>query len=108
MTRMPSLTPIIQGPSGRDSGTKSPNLTVKVGRGPNTKCSTVSLPIPLQAQQLTFTVGRHGEGYHNVAESFYGTEAWDVSYPLPPTSAPLPPRLTKDSATGLSKTATVP
>jgi broad specificity phosphatase PhoE len=23
-------------------------------------------------------VGRHGEGYHNVAESFYGTEAWDV------------------------------
>jgi hypothetical protein len=23
-------------------------------------------------------MGRHGEGYHNVAEAFYGTEAWDV------------------------------
>lgn len=22
-------------------------------------------------------MGRHGEGYHNVAESFYGTPAWD-------------------------------
>jgi hypothetical protein len=77
---------------------------MKVDQGSDTKCSTVRLPIPLQAQQLTFTVGRHGEGYHNVAESFYGTEAWDVSYPLPPP----PPRLTKDSATGLSKTATVP
>ena len=81
---------------------------MKVGQGSNTKCSTVSLPSPLQAQQLTFTVGRHGEGYHNVAESFYGTEAWDVSYSLPPAPPPPPPRLTKDSATGLSKTATVP
>lgn len=24
-------------------------------------------------------LGRHGEGYHNVAERRYGTEAWDVS-----------------------------
>ena len=24
-------------------------------------------------------MGRHGEGYHNVAEAFYGTPAWDVS-----------------------------
>lgn len=23
-------------------------------------------------------MGRHGEGYHNVAEAFYGTEAWDA------------------------------
>lgn len=23
--------------------------------------------------------GRHGQGYHNVAESFYGTPAWNVS-----------------------------
>jgi broad specificity phosphatase PhoE len=22
-------------------------------------------------------MGRHGEGFHNVAEAFYGTEAWD-------------------------------
>jgi len=26
-------------------------------------------------------LGRHGEGYHNVAESFYGTELWDVCRP---------------------------
>lgn len=25
--------------------------------------------------------GRHGQGYHNVAESFYGTPAWNVSIP---------------------------
>lgn len=24
-------------------------------------------------------LGRHGEGYHNVAESSYGTPAWNVS-----------------------------
>jgi len=25
-------------------------------------------------------LGRHGEGYHNVAEAFYGTELWDVCF----------------------------
>lgn len=24
-------------------------------------------------------LGRHGQGWHNVAESLYGTPAWDVS-----------------------------
>ena len=24
-------------------------------------------------------LGRHGEGYHNVAERFYGTDEWNVS-----------------------------
>lgn len=24
-------------------------------------------------------LGRHGEGYHNAAETFYGTPAWNVS-----------------------------
>ena len=28
-------------------------------------------------------IGRHGEGYHNAAESFYGTPAWNVSLSLP-------------------------
>jgi broad specificity phosphatase PhoE len=27
-------------------------------------------------------VGRHGEGFHNVAESFYGTAAWDCYWSL--------------------------
>lgn len=24
-------------------------------------------------------LGRHGEGWHNVAEAYYGSKAWDVS-----------------------------
>ncbi|OJJ48743.1 hypothetical protein ASPZODRAFT_62658 [Penicilliopsis zonata CBS 506.65] len=27
-------------------------------------------------------LGRHGQGYHNVAEDFYGTEAWDCYWSL--------------------------
>lgn len=30
-------------------------------------------------QYKVLYLGRHGEGYHNVAEAFYGTPAWDVS-----------------------------
>jgi hypothetical protein len=30
-------------------------------------------------QYKVLYMGRHGQGYHNVAESYYGTEAWDVS-----------------------------
>jgi hypothetical protein len=29
-------------------------------------------------QYKVIYMGRHGEGYHNVAEAFYGTQAWDV------------------------------
>jgi hypothetical protein len=29
-------------------------------------------------QYKVLYMGRHGEGYHNVAETFYGTPAWDV------------------------------
>ena len=25
-------------------------------------------------------LGRHGQGYHNVAESYYGTDAWNVRF----------------------------
>jgi hypothetical protein len=28
-------------------------------------------------------LGRHGEGWHNVAEAKYGTKAWDVRSPRP-------------------------
>jgi len=28
-------------------------------------------------------MGRHGEGYHNAAESYYGTPAWNVSEATP-------------------------
>ena len=33
-------------------------------------------------------LGRHGQGWHNIAESKYGTNAWDVCY----SSSPLGPR----------------
>jgi hypothetical protein len=26
-------------------------------------------------------LGRHGQGWHNVAEAKYGTKAWDVRFP---------------------------
>ncbi|KAI6714319.1 GPI anchored protein [Diplocarpon mali] len=39
-----------------------------------------------------FYFGRHGEGYHNVAEAFYGHEAWDVCLPSPPPSSLLNPK----------------
>jgi len=35
-------------------------------------------------QYKVLYMGRHGEGLHNVAESFYGTPAWDVSLPVLP------------------------
>ncbi len=34
---------------------------------------------PFSISELTpGLVGRHGEGFHNVAEAYYGSEAWDV------------------------------
>jgi len=35
-----------------------------------------------RVQYKVLYMGRHGEGYHNVAESFYGTEAWDCYWSL--------------------------
>lgn len=35
-------------------------------------------------------LGRHGQGWHNVAETKYGTHAWDVSI-LPRLYQSLPP-----------------
>ena len=34
-------------------------------------------------QYKVLYMGRHGEGYHNAAETYYGTPAWNAS--LPPT-----------------------
>ena len=33
---------------------------------------------PRGTQYKLLYMGRHGEGYHNVAQDFYGTELWDV------------------------------
>ncbi|KAL9006199.1 MAG: hypothetical protein Q9188_001078 [Gyalolechia gomerana] len=37
---------------------------------------------PLGTQYKLLYMGRHGEGYHNAAESFYGTPAWNCYYSL--------------------------
>ncbi|POS85555.1 hypothetical protein EPUL_003842, partial [Erysiphe pulchra] len=35
-----------------------------------------------KTQYKVLYMGRHGEGYHNVAEAFYGTKAWDCYWSL--------------------------
>lgn len=35
-----------------------------------------------KTQYKLLFMGRHGEGYHNVAEAFYGTKAWDCYWSL--------------------------
>jgi hypothetical protein len=64
---------------------------------------------PSNVQYKVLIMGRHGEGWHNVAESTYGTELWDVSFrvstlvPIPIISLVNRP-LILFSATGLVKT----
>jgi hypothetical protein len=33
-------------------------------------------------QYKVLFLGRHGQGWHNVAEAKYGTKAWDVSHSI--------------------------
>lgn len=33
---------------------------------------------PRNVQYKVLIMGRHGEGFHNVAEAYYGTPLWDV------------------------------
>ncbi|KAK4980857.1 putative phosphoglycerate mutase pmu1 [Elasticomyces elasticus] len=40
---------------------------------------TLNRGSPSGVEYKVLFMARHGEGYHNVAESFYGTAAWDVS-----------------------------
>lgn len=54
---------------------------------------------PLDTVYKLFWFGRHGEGFHNAAESFYGTPAWNVRSCLQLRG---PQRLTDFSVTGLS------
>jgi hypothetical protein len=35
---------------------------------------------PRNTDYKVLFLGRHGEGWHNVAESYYGTPAWNVSF----------------------------
>jgi hypothetical protein len=43
--------------------------------------STLNTAAPAGTQYKVLYLGRHGEGYHNVAETFYGTPAWNVRKP---------------------------
>ena len=59
-------------------------------------------------QYKVLYLGRHGEGYHNAAESYYGTPAWNVRAIPAPYKFDKRRILTKSSATGLKRTATAP
>lgn len=47
------------------------------------KVRTMNRETPQSTQYKVLYMGRHGEGDHNVAEAFYGTEKWDVCYLIP-------------------------
>jgi broad specificity phosphatase PhoE len=42
--------------------------------------STLNAATPEFTSYRLLFLGRHGQGFHNVAESFYGTELWDCYY----------------------------
>lgn len=42
------------------------------------KVETLNRESPPEVSYKLLYLGRHGEGYHNVAERRYGTDAWDV------------------------------
>jgi hypothetical protein len=57
-------------------------------------------------QYKVLIFGRHGEGWHNAAESFYGTPAWNVSVVNPTASSSSRLNTTNvRSATGLNRRA---
>ena len=39
----------------------------------------LNLESPSNIQYKLLFLGRHGEGYHNAAQTYYGTPAWNVS-----------------------------
>lgn len=44
---------------------------------------------PKHVSYKLFFLGRHGEGWHNAAEDYFGTPAWNVRFSLLPTLSPL-------------------
>jgi hypothetical protein len=42
------------------------------------KVAALNAASPAGTQYKVLYLGRHGEGYHNVAETYYGTPAWNV------------------------------
>jgi len=61
---------------------------------------------PKHVEYKLLFIGRHGEGYHNAAQTYYGTPAWNVSF----SQRSIYPKtqLTNPSATGSNKPATAP
>nr|POF01381.1 putative phosphoglycerate mutase [Quercus suber] len=43
----------------------------------NSYLNSLSRTAPSEVKYKLIYAGRHGQGFHNVAETFYGTEAWD-------------------------------
>jgi len=59
-------------------------------------------------QYKVLYMGRHGEGYHNAAESFYGTPAWNVRKAKFPEIELKADKNRMHSATGQKKMAMAP
>lgn len=80
MTRMENMIRILRRLNGSDSTIRSSASTGEAAKKSNIKCFSVNPLIPHPDPNTnSIPVGRHGEGYHNVAESYYGTPAWNVS-----------------------------
>jgi broad specificity phosphatase PhoE len=44
------------------------------------KLATLNARSPVEVEYRLLFLGRHGQGYHNVAEAHFGTEMWDCYY----------------------------
>ena len=42
------------------------------------KLETMNKEAPSGSSYRLLYLGRHGQGYHNIGEEFYGTEMWNV------------------------------
>ena len=61
-------------------------------------------------QYKVLYLARHGEGYHNTAQAYYGSECWNVSAAAATShlATAAQPNLGITSVTGLNKKATAP
>lgn len=46
------------------------------------KLSELNRQAPSGTEYKLLILGRHGEGWHNAAETYYGTPAWNVRFPF--------------------------
>ena len=77
---------LIAGPYDSDSSIPDSQALTQWQRFEH-EIQTLNDDAPAGTSYKLLFLGRHGEGYHNVAERFYGTEAWNVRTSLPFSTA---------------------